>query len=172
MFNKFDHLLNRGIISKKDLEIASEISKKYNQSIETILNYHFLVPKSFIGKSLSLHFKCDFISYDPELPIATEMFQGLHKAMLLRDCWVPIGWDEEGVLVLIDDPFDFTKRAIIETAFEFLPIIYAVGIKEDIKAFINLSFDQNEIKKLILNSEFAKGPPAVSNLIDNVLICL
>ena len=172
MFNRFQHLLNKGIISEKDLQGASEITRKFNQSIETILNRRFLIPKAFIGRSLSLHFNCDFIAFDPEMPIATEMFQGLNRTMLLKYGWVPISWGEDGIVVLVDDPFDFVKRAGIETAFEFLPVIYAVGIKEDIEAIIGLSFDQFEANRLYFDSEFAQGLLDETKIVDNMLICL
>ena len=47
---------------------------------------------------------CQFIKYDPEMPIALELFVGLNKSMLLDGCWVPLSWDENGVVLLVDDP--------------------------------------------------------------------
>ncbi|MGB5745863.1 MAG: hypothetical protein WBM69_02700 [Desulfobacterales bacterium] len=41
------------------------------------------------------------IEYDPEMPIALELFVSLYKSILLDGCWVPLSWDEKGVVVLV-----------------------------------------------------------------------
>ena len=51
-----------------------------------------------------------FIEYDPEMPVALELFGGLDKSMLLNGSWVPLSWDENGIVVLVDDPLDMEKR--------------------------------------------------------------
>ena len=172
MLNKFEHLLIKGLISEKELQIASEISRESNVSVESVLNHQFLIPKAFIGQSLSLHFNCEFIAHDPDMPVATEMFQDLFRTALLNDCWVPISWDDDGIVVLVDDPFDFAKKAIIEITFEFCPIFYAVGIKEDIEAIINMSFDQLEIDKLFLATECAMHTSDATEIVGDIIICL
>lgn len=53
--------------------------------------------------------ECQFIQYDPQMPIAHELFTDLDRSNLLDDCWVPLSWDENGVVVLVDDPLE-TER--------------------------------------------------------------
>ena len=44
--------------------------------------------KDFTGASDS--YECQLIEYDPEMPIAQELFVGLDKSILLDGCWVPL----------------------------------------------------------------------------------
>jgi len=53
--------------------------------------------------------ECQFIEYDPEMPVAPELFTDLDRSNLFDDCWVPLSWDENGVVVLVDDPLE-TER--------------------------------------------------------------
>jgi hypothetical protein len=33
-------------------------------------------------------YECQFIEYDPEMPVALELFVGLDQTVLLEGCWV------------------------------------------------------------------------------------
>jgi type II secretory ATPase GspE/PulE/Tfp pilus assembly ATPase PilB-like protein len=90
-------------------------------------------------------------------------------SLLLKDCWVPINWDENGIVVLVDDPSDSEKREIIEAALQTKMIIFAVGIKEDIEAFINQSAGQIERFKLVSAEEAGERPIDVTRIVDIML---
>lgn len=64
------------------------------------------------------------VEYDPRMPIALELFTGLDKSILLEGCWVPLSWDEKGVVVLVDDPSDIDKQTIIKTELKTEWIIF------------------------------------------------
>jgi type II secretory ATPase GspE/PulE/Tfp pilus assembly ATPase PilB-like protein len=79
---------------------------------------------------------------------------------------VPLSWDEKGVVVLVDDPSDSEKKAIIKTELETEWVIFAIGIKEDIEAFINRSFSQLEIDDFFSRAMSGKEPINVTKLVD------
>jgi hypothetical protein len=172
MTNKYAHLLQTGIVDEEDLRKASEIAVTTGQSVEAALINHFSVTKNDIGKSLSTYYGCQFIAFDPDIPIATELFQDLHKSLLFDSCWVPISWDPKGIVVLINDPLDLEIRADIEATFESCPIIYAVGIKEDIECFIKLSYVQLAIDSVMRDAIFCQRESEVTEVVDDLLICL
>jgi type IV pilus assembly protein PilB len=87
----------------------------------------------------------DFVAYDPQIPIAIEIFFDLDKSVLLEGCWVPLSWDENGIVVLIDDPWNEEKKAIIKTELRTEWVIFKIGTRKDIEAFINRAFNQLEI---------------------------
>jgi hypothetical protein len=93
-------------------------------------------------RGVSDSYEGHLIEYDPQMPITLELFAGLDKAKLIEGCWVPLSWDEKGVVVLVDDPLDIDKQAIIKTELKTEWINFATGIKKDIEAFINRSFSQ------------------------------
>jgi type II secretory ATPase GspE/PulE/Tfp pilus assembly ATPase PilB-like protein len=167
MTNENAAQIYKNFIPDRDFENALSMSQNTNQSLETTLINHFQVPKEAIGNSLSTHYNCPFIAYDPNITIATEILLDRDTSQLLKDCWVPISWNENGVVVLADDPSDSAKRELIKTALQTKKVIFAVGIKEDIEAFINQSADQIEIIKLV--SAAGERPLDVTRIVDIML---
>ena len=107
--------------------------------------------------------------YDPKMPIALELFVGLDQSALLENCWVPLSWDEKGIVVLVDDTIDEEKRSAIKAALKTDWVIFATGVKEDIEAFINRSFSQREIYKFFTKMLSGKEPVDVIRLVDIVI---
>jgi type II secretory ATPase GspE/PulE/Tfp pilus assembly ATPase PilB-like protein len=97
------------------------------------------------------------------------LFLDLDISLLLKDCWVPISRDENGVVVCVDDPSNPEKTERIKTALQTKKIIFTVGIKEDIVAFINQSFDQKEIFKLVSAALAGERPIDVARIVDIML---
>lgn len=91
----------------------------------------------------------EFVAYDPRMPIATEIFTDLDKSVLLEGCWVPLSWDENGIVVLIDDPRDEAKKTAVRAELRTEWVIFKLGTREDIEAFINQAFHQLEIDDLL-----------------------
>ena len=138
----YDYLLHQKITTPQDFQKALSISQQTDASVEAILIKHFQVTKEAIGKSLSAFHNCQFIEYNPQMSRADDLFTTLNRGRLLNDGWVPLSCDENAIIVLVDDPSDVKKMAIIKDALQTDGINFAVGIKEDIEAFINQFFDQ------------------------------
>ena len=79
---------------------------------------------------------------------------------------VPLSWDENGVVVLVDDPSDMKKRAAIKAALKTEWVIFASGIKEDIEAFIKKSLSRLEIDDFLSKAISGEQPIDVPKLVD------
>ena len=115
---------------------------------ETALPFDPNAKKEEIGKALSTFYDCRFVGYDASMPFAHDIFTycGFDKSELLKECWVPLNWDEKnGVEVIVDDPLDSVKAVKIKASLQTDKVFFAVGIKEDIEAFVNLFFDQLQV---------------------------
>ena len=101
------------------LQKALAISKKTKESVEHVLIRNFEIDRESVGKSLSNCYGYPFRSYDPELSTPVELLKNLKKTFLLQNRWVPLGWDSDGIEVLLDDPIDLNKvdilRALLQT---------------------------------------------------------
>jgi type II secretory ATPase GspE/PulE/Tfp pilus assembly ATPase PilB-like protein len=111
------------------------------------------------------------MEYDPKTPLATEIFMNcnLDKSLLLDRCWVPLSWDENGIIVLVDDPSSFQKMQQIMTALDTKRIILAVGIKEDIHAFINRAFQELQASDAFSKAMSGDSSVDVQKLVDLVI---
>lgn len=147
--SKYDYLIHKNLVTQRELQTALGLSKKMRKSVEFILMQQFKVKKSDIGKSLSLFHGCPFKRFRPDMPVPVELIRNFKKAFLLHDLWVPIGWDAEGVEVLIDDPGDLRKTSQIKGLTKSNKIRFCVGIKEDIEQCIILFFDKAKEEKSV-----------------------
>jgi hypothetical protein len=64
--SRYDYLLRNKRVTSDQLRTALSLSKKTKQSVEHLLIEQFNIPKSEVGKSLSLYYKCPFRSFDPQ----------------------------------------------------------------------------------------------------------
>ncbi|MGM0427109.1 MAG: GspE/PulE family protein [Thermodesulfobacteriota bacterium] len=147
--SKYDYLVHKNLVTRGQLQTALSMSKKMRKSVEFVLMQQFKVKKSDIGKSLSLFHGCPFKRFKTETPVPVELIRNFKKAFLLHDLWVPIGWDAEGVEILIDDPGDLRKTSQIKGLTKSNKIRFCVGIKEDIEQYIILFFDKAKEEKSV-----------------------
>jgi type II secretory ATPase GspE/PulE/Tfp pilus assembly ATPase PilB-like protein len=168
LLKEYTCLLDENILTDSEFQKALFISKKTNSSLAAVLMTHFQVPKEAIGKSLSTFYNCDFVEYDPKMLLATEILtsSSLDKSLLLSQCWIPLSWDENGITVLIDNPSSFQKTHCIMTVLDTDRIIFTVGIKEDIHAFINRAFQELEVSETYSKAVSGDLSVDVARLVD------
>ena len=102
------------------------------------------IEKKAVGKSLSLFYKCPFVTFDSDMPVPYELLTKLKKSFLVQYSWVPLSWEMSSgaVDILIDDPANLTKTDHIAALIKTNNINYSVGIKEDIEKIIKYFFDK------------------------------
>jgi type II secretory ATPase GspE/PulE/Tfp pilus assembly ATPase PilB-like protein len=120
-------------------------------------------------KSSTTFDDCDFVTLDPQMPIAMEIFIDLDKSVLLNGCWVPLSWDENGIVVLIDDSRDEEKKAAVKTELRTEWVIFKTGTKKDIEAFIHRAFNQLETDDFLWAAMSGTKPLDVRSLV-NIII--
>ena len=140
--SRYDYLLRKKLITSEQLQKALALSKKSHQSVEHLLIEHFKLPKTEVGTSLSLYYRCPFRSFDAKAEVPVELIGNLKKAFLLHDSWVPMSWGKNGVEILIDDPGDLRKTGQIRGLTKTTRIIFSVGIREDIEKYVRHFFDK------------------------------
>jgi len=144
--SRYSYLIESKLVTTTQLQNALAISKKTKKSVETVLMEQNRIEKEEIGKSLSLFFKCPFISFNPDMPVPYELLTKLKQSFLLQYSWVPLNWDMKSgtVDILIDDPTDLIKTDHLSALIYTNNINYFVGIKEDITKIIKYFYDKRQ----------------------------
>src|SRR5437667_5288239 len=99
-------LVDKGIVSEKDIEAAVSNARVNNTTIEKVLIEDHNVPKEELGKSLAAFYSASFFSYE-----GTQMIPQEYRDRMPADMWkkyvcAPIE-RRPGVLVIaVDDPHD------------------------------------------------------------------
>ncbi|MFC1891414.1 ATPase, T2SS/T4P/T4SS family [Thermodesulfobacteriota bacterium] len=146
--SKYDYLLKNGMVTTDKLQEAFELSREKKKSVEYILIENFNIDNEAVGKSISECYRYPFRGFDPDLAAPLELLGNLKKSFLLQDLWVPLGWEKEGIEILINDPLDLNKIDIAKALLKAKKTKFYVGIKEDIEKFINHFFEGKESGEL------------------------
>lgn len=145
--SRYGYLLDENIVTTAQLQNALALSKKSGKSVEFILSENYKIQKEEIGKSLALFYKCKYRDFDPEIQVPYELVKKLKKTFLIQNTWVPMTWDLNKVEVVIDNPADIMRTDQIPTLIGAKKIVFSIGIKEDIEAYISLFYDNKPEKQ-------------------------
>ena len=139
---KYGGLIDKGIVSEKDLDAAVSHARVNNIDVSQALVEEFNVPREEILKSLASFFNCEMFGYDGAQMIPTDLRGRVPSEMWKKYACAPVE-RKAGVLVMvIDDPHDMMRldgvRAMnLSPRYEFM-----VGLRQDIMAYIANSYGE------------------------------
>jgi type II secretory ATPase GspE/PulE/Tfp pilus assembly ATPase PilB-like protein len=160
--SKYDYLIKEKLVNLEQLQTALALSKKQKKSVEQVLIEKFKIDKEQVGKSLSKYSGCKFKSFDPDFPVPYDLISNLKQSFLLNELWIPLKWDKNFVEIIIDDPKNLIKTDRIRNLVKTKQLIFSVGTKEDIEAYINHFFEnkkrEDSAASMIFNDTFEMSP--------------
>jgi type II secretory ATPase GspE/PulE/Tfp pilus assembly ATPase PilB-like protein len=140
--SRFGSLVDKGVISEKDIEQAVSSARVNNTSVEKVLIEDFNVPKEEIGKSLSAFYGAPFFSYDGEQTIAADLRERVQSDMWKKYVCAPVDRKPGVLVVAVDDPQDLTRLDGIR-AMNLAPRYeFQIGMKHEILAYIAQSYGE------------------------------
>jgi hypothetical protein len=132
----FAPLIDESFIRQGDLVKAIQDSLQQGVELEDVLIEKYRIPKAAIGKALSKFFDCPYIPYDERTIVDPQLTKDLSHDYLWKHSWLPLKLHGSILDVLIDDPHDIVRGHDIQRSFPGMTIRYAVGLKCDIKRFL------------------------------------
>jgi type II secretory ATPase GspE/PulE/Tfp pilus assembly ATPase PilB-like protein len=154
--SKFGVLMDKGIISEKDIEAAVSSARVNNVPIEKVLIEDFNVPKEELGKSLAQYYGTQFFNYDGQQTISADLKERVPSEMWKKYVCAPVE-RRPGVLVLAaDDPQDLTRLDGIRAMNLSPRLDFWVGLKPDIMAYIATSYGEALEPSSPENADLAK----------------
>ena len=148
---KFDYLLAQHRISQDELNSAVAESRRRQVDVESILIEQYKVPKSELGISLSQFYRCPFMEYDERILPPPDLMKDLKHEFLKRNYWLPIRREDDGILVLIDNPQDLQRVDSISQALRNRKIKLAVALRKDILLYLGAASGEYAAKDSIGN---------------------
>jgi type II secretory ATPase GspE/PulE/Tfp pilus assembly ATPase PilB-like protein len=140
--SKFGPLVDKGIVSEKDVESAVSTARVNNTTVEKVLIDDFNVPKEEIGKALIAFFGTQFFSYDGEQTIPQDLKDRVPSEMWKKYVCAPVERRPGMLVIAVDDPQDLTRldgiRAMnLSPRYDFM-----AGMKHEILAYIAASYGE------------------------------
>ncbi len=137
-------LVDKGIVSEKDIEAAVSSARVNNSTIEKVLIEDYNIPKEEIGKSLAAFYSTSFFSYDGAQTIPQEYRDRMPADMWKKYGCAPIERRPGVLIIAVDDPHDLTRLDGIR-AMNLAPRYdFWVGMKHEILAYIGASYGESE----------------------------
>ena len=140
--SRFGILIDKGVISEKDLETAVSNARVNNVNVEKVLIDDFNVPREELGRSLSTYYSVPWFNYDGTQTIPQDL-----KERVTSDIWkkhgaAPIERKPGIMVVAVDDPQDLTRIDGIR-AMNLAPRYdFQVAMKHEIMAYIAASYGE------------------------------
>ncbi|MDZ7759974.1 MAG: ATPase, T2SS/T4P/T4SS family [Desulfovermiculus sp.] len=141
---RYDYLLQRGLLSKTQLDEALGQSSAQDLDPDQYLMEHFSISKEDLGHSLASFYGVPFVSFDPTIEPPFDVFEKrtLDPDFLKKYHWVPFARNGPQIQVLIDNPFDLGKVDEIKFILGTSRIEFRVALHQDIQAFIDRFFQE------------------------------
>ena len=157
---KFDYLLGQARVTQDELNSALAESRRRQVDVESILIEQYKVPKAELGISLSQFYRCPFVEYDDKVLPPPDLMKDLKLEYLKRNFWLPLRRDDDGIVVLIDNPQDLQRADSVAQALKNRKIKWAVGLRKDILRYLAASGEGQAKDSIgnILDSLSAEGP--------------
>jgi type II secretory ATPase GspE/PulE/Tfp pilus assembly ATPase PilB-like protein len=137
---KYGHLIDKGVVSEQNLEIAASEARVKNCSVEQVLIERFKVPKPEILKSLSQFFAVTPWEWTEAAAIPEDLKPRVNVDFLRKARWAPVGRTPKELMVAVEDPHDLTKIDSIKATNLAPRIDFQVAIWEDVKKVIDKAF--------------------------------
>ena len=137
--SKFGHLVDKGLVSEKDIENAIGNARVNQIDVATVLMEDLKVPKEEIGKALSQFYNCAF--WDPAgRTLPEDLKQRCTPESLKKNMCAPIEKREGTLQVAVEDPYDLTRLDAIKAMNLSPRTDFLVGLRADIIDYINRSY--------------------------------
>ena len=133
---KFDYLLAQHRITAEELSSAVAEARRRQTDVESILIEQYKVPKNELGIALSQFYECPFVEYDDKIIPPPDLMKGLRIEYMRRNFWLPLRREDNGIVVLIDNPQDLQRIDSVSQALKNRKIKWAVGLRKDILSFL------------------------------------
>ncbi len=137
--SKYGLLVDKGMVSEKDLEDAVTNARVNQLDVATVLIEEFKIAKEEIGRALAHFFNCPF--WEPRgATVPEDLKDRLTPEFLKKNMFAPVEKKEGTLVVAVEDPYDLTRL----DAFKAMNLAprhdFVVGLKADILEYINATY--------------------------------
>ncbi len=158
--SRFGSMIDKGVVSEKDIETAVSNARVNNTSVERALMDDFKVPKEEILKSLSAFYGCNNFNYDGSQVISPDLKERIPSDMWKKYACAPVERRPGVLVVAVDDPQDLTRLDGIRSMNLSPRYDFIVAIKDDLMQYIANSYGEK------IDSESSAGDADLAKIID------
>ena len=137
---KYRALVDKGVVSEKDIEAAVTKARVNNVDVSRILMDDFKVPKEELGKAMAQFFNCKFWAPPEGYTMPEDIKARLTIDFLKKNVSAPIEKREGTLYVAVEDPYDLTRCDAIKAMNLSPRHEFLVALKDDIMQYLGASY--------------------------------
>jgi type II secretory ATPase GspE/PulE/Tfp pilus assembly ATPase PilB-like protein len=139
--SKFGALVDKGLVTEKDVQKAIETARINQLDVAKILIEEARVPKEEVLRALGQFYGCGY--WEPtDALVPPEIKQRVSADFLKKNLCAPLERREGTVRVAVEDPYDLTRLDAIK-AMNLAPRYeFVVGLRDDILAHVRASYGE------------------------------
>jgi type II secretory ATPase GspE/PulE/Tfp pilus assembly ATPase PilB-like protein len=139
--SKFGALVDKGLVSEKDVEKAISAARVNQLDVAKILMEEMQVPKAEVLGALGQFYGC--AAWEGTGQIPEDLKQRVSADFLKKNACAPLERRDGTVRVAVEDPYDLTRLDAIK-AMNLAPRCeFVVGLREDILACVRASYGES-----------------------------
>jgi type II secretory ATPase GspE/PulE/Tfp pilus assembly ATPase PilB-like protein len=154
--SKFGSLVDKGVVSEKDIEAAVSSARMNNTTVERVLLDDFDVPREELGKSLASFYATQFFAYDGAQTIPQDLRERVPSDMWKKYVAAPVERKPGLLVIAVDDPQDLTRLDAIRSMGLAPRYDFQVGMKHEILAYIGASYGEKVESPATEGADLAK----------------
>jgi type II secretory ATPase GspE/PulE/Tfp pilus assembly ATPase PilB-like protein len=155
--SKYGALIDKGIISEKDIDAAVSSARVNNVDVAKVLIDDFNVPKDELIKSLATFYNAQPFNYDGEQTITADLRERVPSEMWKKYVCAPVERRPGLLVIAVDDPQDLTRLDGIRSMNLSPRYDFLVGLKPDILQYIANSYGEKiDVESTAGDADLAK----------------
>jgi len=140
--SKFGALIDKGIVSEKEIEAAVTSARVNNLEVSQVLIDDHNVAKEELLKSLATFYSTQFFAYDGVQMIPADLRERVTSDVWKKYVCAPIERKPGMLVIAVDDPHDLTRLDGIQAMSLAPRYEFWVGLKQDIMHYISASYGE------------------------------
>ncbi|BCB26906.1 general secretory pathway protein GspE [Sulfurimicrobium lacus] len=179
---KFDYLIDQGILSAAEIELAARSAHRKGKDIEEILLDEFQVNLADLGRSLTDFYHVPYEPFKADRIKSDELLKNLKREYVEGSLWLPIDDTPEGLVILTPEPDRIMGSRVVCNIFPKHKLLYKVCTRREfaktLELFYGAAGSMGSIDDLLSNlqdediPEGASSADEMSAAADNELVKL
>jgi hypothetical protein len=139
--SKYGFLVDKGVISQPELELAARSAQRKNLELEDVLIDEFQIPVSAFGEYLAATTKLPYESYQPDRKKPVQVIAKIDREFIEQNRCVPIEFDGKNMTVLTTDPERTIHLAAVKKLFPYASLYYRVTTQREFQQTVDDFFN-------------------------------
>ncbi len=137
---RFDYLIDQGILSAPEIELATRSAHRKGKDIEEVLLEEFQVNQADLGQSLADFYHIAYEPFKADRIKSDELLKNLKREYVEGSLWVPLEDTPEGLVIMTPEPDRVMGTRIVSNIFPRHKLVYRVCTRREFVKTLDLLY--------------------------------